>query len=151
MIDIKQIIIQEILIPATALKNKYTNERSATATWVCIFSQNDNEYHELLNQAKKLGNIFEETNNGSNILLNKPLGTVKILKIRKPDLTRPERGDADFTVSNYPTFKKECEGKDNFKVIQKDNFVMIEQTETNANVRVYFSNPPIEEQYKNIL
>lgn len=38
MTDIKQIIVQEILTRATALKDKYTKERNAMAGWVCIFS-----------------------------------------------------------------------------------------------------------------
>ena len=149
MIDIKKIIVQEILMRATALKNEFTKEHKATAAWVCIFSQNNEEYNELLAEAEKLGSILKETENGPNFLLDQPIaGTVKILKIRKHDPEKPERGDADFTVSNYSIFKKECEGKDNFKIIPKDGFEMVELTNPGAAVRVYFSNPPIEEQYK---
>jgi hypothetical protein len=151
MIDIK-IIVQEILKRAAALKDKYTKEAGATAAWVCIFSQSDDEYQELLTEAEKLGHIIEETPNGPKFLLNMPIaGTVKILKIRKKDFERPERGDADFTVSDYEAFKKECENKDNFKLIPRNGFEMIELTEPGAAVRVYFSNPPIEEQYKDFL
>jgi len=151
MIDIKWIIVQEILMRATAIKDKYTKERNATAAWVCIFSQSNDEYQELLIEAEKFGDIIEETPSGPKFLLNKPIaGTVKILKIRKPDLQRPERGDADFKVSNYEIFKKECLGEENFKIIPKDGFEMIELMEPGATVRAYFSNPPIEEQYKDV-
>jgi hypothetical protein len=153
MVDIKKIIVQEILMQAMALKDKCTKERGATVAWICIFSQNDKEYEELLTEAKKLGNIFETDLNGTKLLLNKPPAgsNARILKIRKPDSEKPERGDVDFTVSDYANFKKEHEGKENFRLIKRENFEMLELTEPGANVRVYFSNPPIEEQYKDLL
>lgn len=152
MPDIKRIIVQEILMRAIALKNKYTKERNASAAWVCIFSQSDNEFKELITEAKKLGDIFEEISNGTKFLLNKPLaGTIRILKIRRPDPEKKERGDADFTVSDYEMFRKEHKDQENFKIIPKDNFEMIELMEPSATVRVYFSNPPIEKQYEDLL
>jgi len=149
--DIKS-IIQDILLNATKLKDKYTVYNNATAAWACIFSQSDDEYQELLNQAKKLGNIHKETSSGPILVLNKTIArTVKVLKIRKPDPEKPERGDADFTIANYDTFKGEITGKDNFQIIPKDDFEMVELTEPGAAVRVYFSNPSIEEQYKEVM
>ncbi len=137
---------------AVALKNKYTEEYNATAAWACIFSQSEDEYNKLLEEAKKFGNIYKETTNGPILLLNEAMaGTVKILKVRKPDPTKTERGDADFTVIDYNKFKEEYRNKENFKLIPRDTFEMIELTEPKAAVRVYFSNPPIEEQYKDIL
>ncbi|MFA6322039.1 MAG: hypothetical protein WCX71_01010 [Candidatus Buchananbacteria bacterium] len=153
MIDIKRIIVQEILIRAMALKDKYTNEREATAAWICIFSQNDKEYQELLTEAQKLGDVFETDLSGTKLLLDEPpMGSnARILKIRKPDPKKPEKGDVDFTVSNYANFKKEYQNKKNFKLIQRDSFEMLELTEPGATVRAYFSNPPIEEQYQDLL
>lgn len=152
MPDIKQIITQQILMPATALKDKYTNQKSASAAWVCIFSQSEQEYQELLEQANKLGDPFEETATGPKFLLDKPtVGGVRILKIRKPDPTKTERGDADFSVDDYQSFKEKYLGQENFKLIERENFEMIELMEDGASVRAYFSNPPIEEQYKDYL
>lgn len=152
MLDLKKIIVTEILMRAIALKNKYTKEYNATAAWACIFSQSEDEYNKLLEEAKKIGNIYKETTNGPIFLLNEAMAdTVKILKIRKPDPTKTERGDADFTVIDYNKFKEEYQNKENFKLIPRDTFEMIELTEPKAAVRVYFSNPPIEEQYKDIL
>ncbi|HAH04408.1 MAG: hypothetical protein UV78_C0008G0017 [Parcubacteria group bacterium GW2011_GWA2_43_17] len=136
---------------ATALKDKYTKEHNAMAVWVCVFAQSDDEYQQLLTEAKKLGDIFEETANGPKFLLNQPIaGTVRILKIRQPDPDKTERGDADFTISDYKAFKKEQAGQANFKIIPKDNFEMMELMEPGATVRAYFSYPSIEEQYQDL-
>lgn len=148
MPDIKQIITQEILMRATALKDIYTKERGATVAWVCIFAQDEEEYQGLLIEAKKLGDIFEETLNGPKLLLHKPLGTVRILKIRKPDPAKKERGDADFTVSDYQRFKNEYADKQGFAIIPRRGFEMVELKSPSFNVIAYFSDPPIEAQYK---
>jgi hypothetical protein len=68
------------------------------------------------------------------------------LKIRKPDQTRPERGDADFAVKNYEEFKNSCLTKPGFGVIERDTFEMIELMDSSFDVRVYFSSPPVEVQ-----
>lgn len=153
MIDIKRIIVQEILIRATALKDKYTDQKEAKAYWACIFSQSQEEYQELLAQADKLGNKYKDTASGPTYILDKPLGgNIRVLKVRQPDPSWPERGDVDFTVADYKNFKeKYLLNKDNFKLIPRDNFEMIELMESGDTVRVYFSNPPIEEQYKDVL
>jgi hypothetical protein len=69
-----------------------------------------------------------------------------VLKIRIPDPTRLERGDADFTISNFPEFKKKYLSKPGFKILRKPNFYMIELTDSNFDVRAYFSNPPLDRQ-----
>ncbi|MBI5635563.1 hypothetical protein HY993_01220 [Candidatus Micrarchaeota archaeon] len=71
-------------------------------------------------------------------------GPFKILKIRKPDKTRPERGDADFNIANYEDFKKKYLPLEGFKLIVREDHKMIELTEEGADVRVYFSNPHID-------
>ena len=80
----------------------------------------------------------------------KPLQTVsgilRLLKIRIPDKTRPERGDADFTIKNFSEFENKYLGKPGFKLMPKDNFYMIELMDKEFDVRVYFSNPPLDKQ-----
>jgi len=68
------------------------------------------------------------------------------LKIRIPDITRPERGDTDFTVSNFSGFEKKYLSKKGFKLIKKENFAMIELMDPKFDVRTYFSNPPLDVQ-----
>jgi len=152
MVDLKRIIVQEILMRAIALKDKYTKEYDAMATWACIFAQSENEYNELIEEVKKYGEKLKDTYSGPIFILNEPIGrTIRVLKIRQFDPAKKERGDADFTVKNYENFKKESLGKNNFKLIPRDGFEMIELMESGNNVLAYFSNPPIEEQYKDFI
>jgi len=74
-------------------------------------------------------------------------GNLKLLKIRKPDSTKPELGDADFTVGNYSEFKKKHLSKTGFKLIPKrEDFEMIELVDSKFDVRAYFSHPPLDKQ-----
>lgn len=68
------------------------------------------------------------------------------MKIRQPDKTRPEQGDADFTVDNFEDFKKKYISQDHFKLIPRDGFEMIELMDNEFDVRSYFSNPPLDKQ-----
>ncbi len=103
----------------------------------------------MLEAAKKIGKIIKETPTGPLFLIG-PLETVsgplKLLKIRKYDPTRPELGDADFTISNFQEFEKKYLSKPNFKLIRRPNFYMIELMDPEFNVRAYFSNPPLDKQ-----
>ena len=68
------------------------------------------------------------------------------LELRKPDLTRPKRGEANFTVSDYSFFKERYLNKPGFSLILKENFEMVELNEKGNNVRVYVSFPLLDEQ-----
>lgn len=145
-------IIQQIITQSTTLKDKYTDKKSVSNLWVCIFSQSEEEYQRLLAEAKDLGNIFEDTPSGPKILLREPIAGARVLKVRQFDPTKTERGDVDFSISDYKNFKaKYLQDSEHFKLIERDTFEMIELMESGGAVRAYFSNPPIEEQYKNIL
>jgi len=142
-------LIQDIVKQACKLKNKHTSEKSAPANYACIFSHTANEYETLIETTKTIGKIITETKTGP-LFQIEPLDTVsgklRLLKIRAPDSTRTERGDADFTVSNYMEFKIKYLSKKRFKLIQRENFEMIELMDSTFNVRVYFSNPPLDQQ-----
>jgi hypothetical protein len=148
--DDLKIKVKDIVEKATALKNKHINDKNTPVNYACIFSQSQEEYDELLVVSKKIGKVIEEMPSGVLFQIN-PLNTVsgvlQILKIRIPDTTRPELGDADFTVQNYPDFKKKYLPKKGWKLIKKrEDFEMLELMDSNFNVRVYFSNPPLDEQ-----
>ena len=142
-------LVEEIVKNANDLKNKHTSEKNAPVNYACIFAQSKEQYNKLLAVAKKIGSIIEETSTGP-IFHIQPLNTVagnlRLLKIRKPDTTRPELGDADFTAENYSEFKKKYLSKIGFKLIPRENFEMIELVDPQFNVRTYFSNPPLNEQ-----
>lgn len=142
--------IQDIVEKANKLKNKHTLEINAPVNYACIFSQNKDEYTNLLELVKKIGKVIKETPTGPLFQIY-PIKTVagllKLLKIRRPDSTRPERGDADFTVTNFIDFKKKYLSKKEFKLIKRENFEMIELMDLEFDVRTYFSNPPLDKQF----
>jgi len=142
--------IQDIVKQATALKNKHIGNKNTPVNYACIFSQSEEEYNELLIVAGKIGKIIEKTPTGFLFHIN-PIKTVsgvlKILKIRIPDATRPEIGDADFTVPNFTDFKKKYLPKKGWSLIKKrEDFEMLELMDPEFNVRAYFSNPPLDKQ-----
>ncbi len=146
-----QIIVQEIVERACALKNRHTDERDVRVNYACIFSQNKEEYEKLIETAKNIGTVIKQTSTGL-LFHTRPIETVsgklKLLKIRLPDSTRPEKGDADFTVSDYPDFKKKHLPKKGFRLIKREDFEMIELMDSGFGVRAYFSYPPLDEQLK---
>ena len=147
--NLKQ-FVQEIVKKTNVLKNKYTFEEKAPVNYACIFCQNDEQYNSLVAVAQEIGKIIEETPTGPLFHiqpLNTIAGKLQLLKIRKPDTTRPELGDADFTVSNYLEFKRKYLSQKGFSLIVRKNFEMIELVDPLFNVRAYFSNPPLNKQF----
>ena len=145
-----KLLVKKTVKQACELKNKYTDERDAHVNYACIFSQSDSGYKDLLMTAQKIGKVIEKTPTGPLFQINSLdtiSGKLNLLKIRLPDSKRPERGDADFTVSDYPKFKKRYLSKKGFKLITRDNFEMIELYIPSFNVRVYFSYPPLDQQF----
>ncbi len=146
--DLK-IKIKNIVEQANILKNQYLQDQNTPVNYACIFSHSQKEYIELLEVAQKIGKVIKQTPTGPLFHL-KPLatvsGTLKLLKIRLPDSQHPELGDADFTISNFSEFIREYLPQNDFKLIQREDFNMIELCNNHFNVRAYFSHPPLDEQ-----
>lgn len=143
--------VKYIVKKATALKNKHIDEQNTPVNYACIFSHRKEEYDELIKTTRKIGNVIKETPTGLLFRiesLRTVSGVLKLLKIRLPDPTRPEQGDADFTVSNFLNFEKKYLSKKCFNLIKKENFVMIELMDSEFDVRAYFSNPPLDIQLR---
>jgi hypothetical protein len=142
-------LIKGIIGESVNLKDKHIGENNIPVNYVAIFCQNKEEYRDFANLASELGMVYKNTETGPLFLINLDTnsGKLKLLKIRKPDRTRKERGDADFTISDYDKFKKDFLKKKGFKIIKRENFEMIELIDSRFNVRAYFSNPPLEEQF----
>ena len=77
--------------------------------------------------------------------LSTSAGKLNILKIRKPDPNRPERGDADFTVPDFPAFKEKYLGKSGFSLIKRPTMEMVELSNPSFNVLAYYSYPTLAE------
>lgn len=141
--------VQEIVEKASKLKDKHTSEKKAPVNYACIFCQSNEQYNGLVAITQKIGTVIKETPKGPLFRIN-PMETVagklQLLKIRKPNETRPELGDADFTVSNYPEFKKKYLSQKGFSLIVRKDIEMIELTDPEFDVRAYFSNPPLNKQ-----
>lgn len=141
-------IIEHIVKNCLKLREKYVSEEM-DIDYICIFSQGESEYKELLNSAKSIGTIVDETKTGPVFKFNNPLKTIagvpKLLKIRIPDPTRLQRGDVDFN-SNYEQFKNKYFDNRRFKLVKSwDGHEMIELRDDNFDVLVYFSMIPLSQ------
>ncbi|MDZ4230098.1 MAG: hypothetical protein U1C53_03080 [Candidatus Veblenbacteria bacterium] len=139
-------LVQEVVASATKLRDKYTQEQNAPVNYAAVFAQSEQEYQTLLGAAGGLGRVVEDTPSGPVFALNgfeTISGTLKLLKIRMPDTTRPEWGDADFTVRDYEAFKSICLPNPGFKLIERPRMEMIELVAAEFNVKAYFSNTPL--------
>lgn len=141
-------LTQEIVAQARVLSEKHTDERNAPVNYACIFAQSESEYEEMCSLAQQLGTVAQDTAAGPVFHiapLSTEAGELRLLKIRRPDPKRPERGDADFTVSDYQAFKQMYLGKPGFSLIKRPNMEMIELLDPTFHVLAYYSHPPLAE------
>lgn len=138
-------IIEYIVLRSTDLKNCYTDEKNAPVEFGCVFCQNEDEYEKITNKIKIYGKAVEDTISGFTYLLDAPIKTVsgplRLVKIRKPDPKRNERGDADFNT-DYQTFKKKYANDPKFELIKRDTFEYLRLSDLNFDVMACFSNIP---------
>jgi hypothetical protein len=138
--------INYIVDHSIELKNKFTNVSTAPVEFACIFCQNEKEYDKFTNSIEKLGKIIQNTPNGLTYLLDKPIKTVagplRLVKIRKPDSQRPERGDADFNTE-YNNFKKRYQGNPKFELVRRGTFGMLRLSDPEFDVMACFSSVPM--------
>lgn len=144
-------LVKEIVKQAKTLSSAQTNQGDAPVNYACVFTHSQSEYEDMLALARQLGRVAHETRMGP-VFQVSPIptaaGSLQLLKIRRPDPDRPERGDADFTVSDYPAFKEAYLEKPGFSLIERENMEMIELIDPSFDVRVYYSHPPLGEVLK---
>ncbi|MBI4092820.1 MAG: hypothetical protein HY420_02745 [Candidatus Kerfeldbacteria bacterium] len=144
-------LTREIVAEARRLSAAHTYQGEAPVNYACIFTQNLSEYEEMVNVARKLGPVAEDTAMGPVFHIS-PLttdaGMLRLLKIRRPDPKRPERGDADFTVADYEKFKESYIGRPGFGLIKRPEMEMVELADPAFNVLAYFSHPTLAEVLK---
>jgi len=136
----------EIVGEAQRLSTSRTSEGKAPVNYACVFAQSEGEYEELVNIARQMGTEVQETAMGP-VFLIAPISTVagelELLKIRRPDSKRRQRGDADFTVADYEKFKKTYWGRPGFGIIKRQEMEMIELIDPAYNAIAYFSHPTL--------
>jgi hypothetical protein len=139
-------LTQEIVAEARRLSAAHTSAEQAPVNYACVFTQSIAEYEKMVKVARQLGPVAQDTPAGP-VFYIPPLstvaGTLRLLKIRRPDPKRPERGDADFTVADYETFKKTHLGKPGFGLIKRTAMEMIELIDPAYNVIAYYSHPTL--------
>lgn len=142
-------IISYLIQECVKLKDKHTQDKDLIADYVCIFSHSQHEYNKLIKTAEQIGKLASETPTGPVYTFINPPETIagkpKLLRIRKPDTTRPQRGDVDFNT-NYEEFKKKYLDNKRFTLIKRENFEMIELKDSAFDVLVYFSSSPLSKQ-----
>ena len=129
-----------------------TDETDLPIDYMGIFAKDDAEYVEIEDLLKTLGKPGDKsatTRSGSTFILDKPFetpaGALKVLKIRKPDPTRPQRGAPDFKVKDYSAFKeKYLQSSGNFTLMPRKEYEMVELK--GIDVLVYFPSKTFDER-----
>jgi hypothetical protein len=132
-IDELEKIIFYLVKQGLATLERFTDEKNGALDYVAIFAKDENEFNDLLMIAETVGQeVDKETaKTGRTFLLNKPLdttaGVLSLIKIRKPDDTRLQRGAPDFKIPDYQQFKdKYLKSDGNFTLMLKNDYEMIE-------------------------
>lgn len=101
--------------------------------YVAIFAKDQAEFDEMLHCAESLGTEVDlaSAKTGKTFKLSEPKTIddriLKVLKIRRPDQTRPQRGAPDFVVNDYQKFKDQyLSSSGNFTLMVRKDYEMIE-------------------------
>lgn len=141
-------LVIKIIANSKRLKDHYTAETNAPVSYCAIFCRTNEEFNKFTNAAFKHGRLAKDTYTGPVYVvtpISTAAGTLRVVKIRKPDQTRLERGDTDFVARDFKKLKFQYLGSKGFKLIKRSNFEMVELMDQEFDSRVYFSNPPVEE------
>ena len=109
--------------------------------YLTIFSKDENDYNSLLEKLETLG-VKEAANNGFKFKLNKKLElegeTIESVRIRVPDLHRPEYGCADlvYKENEYRQLRRVAVIK-GFDIIYRGDYEMIELSTLDINAYAY--------------
>ena len=129
----------------------HTEEINPSLDYLAIFSKDEGEFKRLLQLVELLGEEIDKevAKTGRTFLLHKPLSTsagpLQVLKIRRPDPTRPQRGAPDFKISNYAEFKeKYLSTSGSFTLMIRKDYEMIELK--GIDVLVYFPSLTLTER-----
>ena len=153
-IDIRSLekTIRYITDQALAAIDQNTQETNLPIDYLAIFSKNHQEFEDLNQLVRPLGREVDQATSTTGVpyLLDQPIdtpaGSLKLLKIRKPDPTRPQAGAPDFRIKDYPEFKtKYLQTSGNFTLMVRNDLEMIELK--GVDVLVYFPNNPLGLKY----
>ena len=116
--------------------------------YVAIFTKDQAEFDRLKTFVSGIGILHDESKTGETYILKDIMPVLgfplKVLKIRKPDITRPYRGAPDFRVNDYSAFKEKYIQGGNFSLMVRKDFEMLELK--GNDVLVYFPDKPVTQQ-----
>ncbi len=131
--------------------SKNTDENDSPIDYMGIFAKDESEFADIKQLLETMGSLGDKTATatGATYLLDEPLNTpagpLKVLKIRKPDPTRPQRGAPDFRIINYPLFKERYSvDGGNFSLMLRKEYEMMELK--GVDVLVYFPSQSFDER-----
>lgn len=134
-------------------KNTNEDENDLPVDYMGIFAKDDAEFDAMARLVSTLGKLGDKTatSSGRTYLLDEPLktsaGPLKVLKVRKPDPTRPQRGAPDFSIKDYSSFKeKYLSSGPNFSLIIRKEYEMMELK--GNDVLVYFPSKSFDERQR---
>jgi hypothetical protein len=141
--------IKDIQKGITKVKDKYISEKNLILDYITIFSHSKEEYDELTKTAKEIGEKIDE-HNGFVFKLKNYIrfnnGILKIFRIRKPDINRPQKGCGDFKVDNYKNFKRKYLKIKNFLLFKGEGFEFLGIHDLSEDYLVYFPDKPLSEE-----
>ena len=147
-------IIEYIVERGIEAVNANTDEFPVTIDYLSVFAKDEAEYQDMMEYTQGFGEAVDKhkAKSGKTILLKKPIeteaGPLKVLKIRQPDPTRPQRGAPDFRVGDYKQFKeKYLMENGNFTLMLRREYEMIELK--GVDVLVYFPSKLFKERQNN--
>lgn len=106
-----------------------------------IFAHTEAEFERLIKLQEEMGKQYNY-NNGPRVELNEPIiagkNQITHLRIRKPDLERPQVGCNDFET-DYKSFKQNYLSSypDNLRLIKRPEYEMIEFHDSTFDVLAY--------------
>jgi hypothetical protein len=134
--------VEYIVSTGAKVAEKYTTIIGIPLDYVAIFTQSQEEYMEYIHLAQSLGKEIQTIPTGNLFRLNETLhtsvGDMVVVKIRKPDISRSQRGCVDFRIPNYAELKMKYQGHPFVNVIDRYEYEMIEIREDTTDVLVYF-------------
>ena len=146
------LIVDYIVEQSLLLTERYVSEKNLIVDFVDIFSRDEEEKEELLQAVNQLGKIVDKPATGKTFLLensyNTKIGDLRLIKIRNLDKEKSQRGALDFKVGDYNNFKNKYINSGNFKLINRENYEMLELRDNEYDALVYFPNIPLSEVLK---
>ncbi|MCX6730700.1 MAG: hypothetical protein NTZ55_02540 [Candidatus Roizmanbacteria bacterium] len=129
-------------IVAAHIDKKYLTGK---VDFVSIYAKSLQEFEEFSQEIAANGTIADPQPKGSYYWLKEPLqttiGTIRRCRVRKFDMTHPERGYNDFEVVDFKAFKLRYMNSPYFSLVDNHNGIeMLEFRNPQYDVRVYFPN-----------